>query len=156
MKMISRVASAVAWSALALLVSFATTSHAGETADANEVQTSFTLYLWLPSMEGDLKYDLDGGSATVDGSDILDALQMAFMGAFEARKNKWSLLADVIYLNLGQDKTSRVDLPRGGAIKTKVDLQLSGWQIGLYGGYQAYRTDRASLDLLAGARYLTL
>ena len=156
MKMTSHLAAAAASPVLALLLCFAATSQAAEAAAADEIQTSFTLYLWLPSMEGDLKYELDGGSSSIDAGDILDALQMAFMGAFEVRKDKWSLLADVIYLDLGQDKTSRVDLPFGGAIETKVDLQLSGWQIGLYGGYQAYRTDRASLDLLAGARYLTL
>ncbi len=147
---------AAAWSLAVICLLFAGTALADETAASNDVQTSFTLYLWLPSMEGDLKYDVDGGSASVDGSDILNALNMAFMGAFEVRKDKWSMLADVIYLDLGQDKKSKVDLPGGGAIKTKVDLNLSGWQIGLYGGYQLYQTERASLDLLAGARYLSL
>ena len=156
MKMMFRVASNLVWSALTLLTPLAATSQAGEATGSNELETSFTLYVWLPSMSGDLKYPADGGNATVDGSDILNALQMAFMGAFEAREGKWSLLADVIYLDLGDDKTSQVGLPGGGAITGKVDLQLSGWQIGLYGGYQLYRTDRASVNLLAGARYLTL
>jgi hypothetical protein len=78
------------------------------------------------------------------------------MGAVELRKEKWSLLADVIYLDLGDAKTSRVALPGGGGIETHVDLQLSGWQLGLYGGYQLYRTDRGSLDVLAGVRHLSL
>jgi hypothetical protein len=139
-----------------LLGALATAMPAAAIAGADEPERSVTLYLWLPTLEGDLKYDATGGSSTVDAGAILDALQMAFMGAVELRKEKWSLLADVIYLDLGDAKTSRVDLPGGGGIETHVDLQLSGWQLGLYGGYQLYRTDRGSLDVLAGVRYLSL
>ena len=78
------------------------------------------------------------------------------MGALEFRKNEWSLLADVIYLDLANDNASRVGLPGGDPIVTNVDLGLTGWQLGLYGGYQLYRTERASLDLLAGTRHLSL
>lgn len=141
---------------MGLLMLLASAPHAAGSTDADKLQTSFTFYLWLPTLDSDLKYGVNGGSATVDAGDILDALQMAFMGALEFRKDKWSLLADVIYLDLGDDKSSRVDLPGGGAIETNVDLQLSGWQLGVYGGYQLYQTDRASLEVLAGVRHLSL
>jgi hypothetical protein len=107
-------------------------------------------------VEGDLKYAVNGGNAGVDAGAILDALQMAFMGALEFRKERWSLLADVIYLDLSDDNGSRVSLPGGGSIQTQVDLQLSGWQLGLYGGYELHQTSRASLDVLAGVRHLSL
>ena len=120
-------------------------------------QNSFTLYGWLPSMDGELKYDLGGDdSASVDGGDILDALNMTFMGTFETRKGRWSLLADLIYLDLGSKDSSRVSLPGGGSIETEVDLALDGWQFGLYGGYNIYDTPKASLDILAGLRYLSI
>jgi len=141
---------------MALLMSMATAPRAAETAAADQVQTNLTLYLWLPSLDGQLAYPADGGDASIDGSDILRALNMAFMGALEVRRNRWSMLADVIYLDLGDDRTASVDLPFGREIRADVDLQLSGWQIGLYGGYSLYQTDMASLDLLAGARYLTI
>lgn len=145
-----------ALSSMALLMSMASAPRAAGAPPTDEVQTNLTLYLWLPSMDGDLAYEGNGGSASIDASDILDALEMAFMGTLEVRKNRWSMLADVIYLDLGQDKTTSVGLPGGGAIRADVDLQLSGWQIGLYGGYSLYQTETASLDLLAGARYLGL
>ena len=132
-------------------------SRAAEAIAAEAWQNSFTLYGWVPSVSGELKYDLGrGDSASVDAGDIVDALDMAFMGAFEARRYKWSILADVIYLDLGDKKTASVALPGGGAIDAKVDLGLKGWQVGLYGGYNIYHTGKATLDALAGVRYLSI
>ena len=138
--------------ALVASIMFAASAQAATATDQRH--NAVTLYGWFPSLSGDLNYDVGGGdSATVDAGDILSALNMVFMGAFETRKNKWSLLADVIYLNLGDKKTSSVDLPFGGSLNTRVDLKLKGWQVGLYGGYNLYDTPKASLDALAGLRY---
>lgn len=118
---------------------------------------SFTLYGWLPSVDGELKYDLGGDdSASVDAGDILDALNMTFMGTLETRRGRWSLLADLIYLDLGSDRNSSVSFAGGSSIDTEVDLALDGWQVGLYGGYSLYDTGKASLDILAGLRYLSI
>jgi hypothetical protein len=143
----------------AVLVTFGlslSTVQAGQLADSDGLQTKATVYLWLPTMEGDLKYGPADGGATIGAGAILDALEMAFMGGLEFRKNEWSLLTDVIYLDLQDSKTNPVALPGGGDFQTEIDLELKGWQLGLYGGYRLYRTERASLDLLAGARYLSL
>jgi hypothetical protein len=116
---------------------------------ADDWQQSLVLYLWLPTLDGQLKYPLDEGtSASLDASEILDALDMTFMGAYEARKDKWSFIGDVIYLNLGDDKN------RDTLGYSNVDLKLKGWQIGLYGGYNLLQNDKSSLDLTAGIRYL--
>jgi hypothetical protein len=132
---------------------------AEDTTDSDIWQSSFTLYGWLPDINGQLKYELNlgnGGDAEVDASTILDALNFTFMGAFATRRNEWSFLADVIYLDMSQDKTSTVSLPTSGAITTKVDLGLKGWQIGLYGGYSFFRTAMANADIVAGARYFSM
>lgn len=81
---------------------------------------------------------------------------MTLMGAFETREGRWSLLADVICLDLGSRDGSSVSLPGGGSIDTEVDLALDGWQVGLYGGYNLYDTPKASLDILEGLRYLSI
>lgn len=107
-------------------------------------------------MAGDLKFAAGDGGATVDAGALIDALEMAFMGALEFRHNEWSLLTDVIYLDLRDSKTSQIGLPGGGSFSTGIDLELRGWQLGIYGGYRLFRTEHAQLDLLAGARYLSL
>ena len=124
--------------------------------------SSVTLYGWFPSVDGSLNYDLDGGGSggdggvTIDAGDILDALDFAFMGAFETRNEQWSLLADVIYLKLSAGNTTSLTLPGGGSLSADVDQDLDGWKIGLFGGYNVYRTDQASMDAVLGVRYLTL
>lgn len=144
------------WPILVLWICLSAGSLAGQSSEAKEVRTSATLYLWLPSVSGDLKYDIVGGSGTIDAGNILNALEMAFMGTVEVRKNRWSLLTDIIYLDLADSQGGRVNLPGGGAIETSIDMNLSGWQLGFYGGYNLYQTERASLDLMAGARHLSL
>ena len=42
-----------------------------------------------------------GRDVDVSVDDLINNLNMAFMGDLEARKSKWSLAADLIYLNVG-------------------------------------------------------
>lgn len=81
---------------------------------------------------------------------------MAFMGTIEVRKRKLSLLTDIIYLDLADAKSTGLGLPGGGAINTDINMNLSGWQFGFYGGNNLCQTEQASLDLLTGVRDLSL
>lgn len=119
------------------------------------------LYGWLPSVSGDLNYalprDTGGGSVSVDADKILDALNFTFMASFEARKGDWSVFTDVIYLDLGDDASKSATLS-SGATRTLLDadLELTGWVWTFAGGYTIWRNERSYLDLLAGARLLSL
>jgi len=119
------------------------------------------IYGWLPSVSGDLKYGPHGsgagGDIDVDADKILDALQMTFMGSFEARKGPWSGFTDVIYLKLAGDKSKSVTVP-DGPVHTlfDADLDLKGWVWTLGGSYTVWRNQASHLDLLAGARLLSL
>ncbi len=136
-----------------LLLAFAG-SEAFATDDGDDWQHALTLYGWLPSVSGDLKYG-QGDSSSVDSSDVLDALNMTFMGAYELRKRNWYLLTDVIYLDLGNSADTRVTLPGGGHIVSNVQQDLVGWQFGIYGGYLLHESARSQVSLLAGLRYLS-
>jgi hypothetical protein len=114
-------------------------------------QHGLSLYAWLPTLDGEFKYQQDDGDALpIDAGQILDALNMTFMGAYEGRKDNWFFLGDLIYLNLSNDKD------RDTLGYSNVDMKLKGWQLGFYGGYNLYQTSRSSLDLMAGLRYLTI
>ena len=65
------------------------------------------IYAWLPSVDGRLNYSVPGGGdgVSVDAGDILDNLKMTFMGSALARKGKWSLITDLVYINLGDSGT---------------------------------------------------
>jgi hypothetical protein len=132
------------------------TSAVAQTTAANSWRSSLTLYGWLPSVEGKLNYDLGGNdSGSIDAEDILDALDFAFMGAFEIRNGQWSLVSDVIYLKFSNDNTTSVSLP-SGTLSAAVDQELDGWQIGIYAGYNVYSVDQSTIDVVLGLRYLTI
>ncbi|MEN8176644.1 MAG: hypothetical protein ABFS23_12830, partial [Pseudomonadota bacterium] len=142
----------------ALLLAASTVMGASESS-ATDWQYGLLIYGWLPSIDGELKYeDPDsGGDVVVDAEKILDALEFTFMASFEARKGDWAGFTDVIYLKLGQDESKSVTLP-GGATRDvfDADLELEGWIWTLGGAYTAWRSQTSHLDLLAGARLLTL
>jgi len=134
-------------------------SMADSESSSEDWKFGLLIYGWLPDVSGDLNYAPPGGgdSIEVDASNIIDNLKMTFMGSFEARKGKWSGFTDVLYLNLGDHTSKSVTLP-DGATGTVYDasLDLKGLVWTLAGAYTAWRKENSYLDLLAGARLLSL
>jgi hypothetical protein len=127
-------------------------------ADASDDwRYSGSIYLWGAGIKGET-----AGGANVDVSfdTLIRNLNMAFMGAFEARKSAWSWGVDVVYLNVGADDggTVPVSLEPGSTVDVQADasVKTKGWVLNLFGAYNVARTEQASLDVLLGARYLNL
>ena len=79
-------------------------------AGGDQWRFSVTPYLWLPSLEGNLRYGPPpaGGAApkiSVNAEDILSALDFAFMLSADARKGRWSIATDFMYLDLSADES---------------------------------------------------
>jgi len=144
-------------------------AYAGEPAPADKWTFALRPYLWAPGVSGTLKYDIPpggGGGASVDiSSYILQNLNFALMLSAEARKGNWSVLTDVVYLDVESDDSKvksvsfagpggRVDVSAGADVGTKVNL--SGFEWELAGAYTVARGRNSSLDVLAGFRYLGL
>lgn len=119
---------------------------------------NFMIYGWIPTIEGDLKFPFEGETATVDASEILDALNMVFMGSYGARKDKWSFKADAIYLDLSNSKQTSLSFPNNSVpnLAINADMSFKAWVLGFYGGYNTMQTDKVTLDLIAGLRYFSL
>ena len=126
-------------------------------AAADDWQFAASLYFFAPAVKGSTA---SGSDIDVSFDTLLDNLNMTFMGAFEARKGKWSALADVLYLNVGANKSAEVPLtgPLGRPLGIEADasLKLRGWVLGALGGYNVYDSPRASVDVVAGLRYLEM
>ncbi len=117
-------------------------------------QFSAAIYLWGADISGQT---IRGSEVEVEFSDLFDNLEMGFMGAFAARKNKWSLLTDVIYMDLDVDKTADLSIPIGPIqvpVTTSVSLDVEAWVLHFAGGYNLYSEGKSRLDLIGGARYL--
>jgi hypothetical protein len=131
---------------------------AEEAAQEDEWEFSAEVYVWAPSI--DLTTS-DGNEINLSLSDILDDLEFMFMGVFGVRKDKWSLLSDVIYMDLEKDGIgTEVDVPIGplGLSSLKVeldaDVEMQAWVVTPGVGYTVLQNEKLRLDLVAGARYL--
>ena len=132
-------------------------------AQAEDWKFSLTPYLWLPNVNGTLKYSVPPGASSAPGVDTgpnhyLENLQAALMLAGEARSGLWSVFTDVIYLDFADQKSAVKSVNFGGqAIGTSLDANTStslrgvAWTLG--GGYTLVRAQRAALDLIGGLRY---
>ena len=151
-----------AWVRVIAVLCFAVfgTSPAMAQADSSESQDqwqySAAIYLWGADIGGQT---IGGSEVEVGFSDLLDNLEMGFMGAFEARKNNWSLLTDIIYMDLGVDKTADLSIPIGPIqvpVTTSVSLDVEAWVLHFAGGYNLYSEGKSRLDVIGGARYLDM
>lgn len=134
-------------------------------------QFSVTPYLWLPAMEGNLRYGPPpAGGATpnvsVDADTLLGALDFAMMFSADARKGQWSIVTDLIYLDLSSDKSGvrSIDFnPGTGPVNithTGLDIgtttKVKGTVWSLAGGYALVQDARHQLDVIGGFRYFDL
>jgi hypothetical protein len=140
-------------------------------APADRWTFSLLPYLWVPSIDGKFNYGpppAGGGSpsVSVDADKILDNLNFAFMITGEARRGRWLVATDVMYVDMGSEHGTvrSVDLnPGNGRINVATTglnagttNSLTAWVWTLGGGYAAVQGPRATLDVLAGFRYLSL
>lgn len=70
---------------------------AATASDAEQWEFGAMIYLWGAGLEANTQ---TGGDIDISFSDIVDDLDMAFMGTFDARKGKWSVLLDAVYLDM--------------------------------------------------------
>lgn len=125
-----------------------TCSMAPDNVRAADWQNEITIYGWFSDISSTL---YDGSDYTYDVDDILDDLEMIFMGGYEGRFGKWSFIGDVVYMDVSNQADTTV--PAGQA---KVDLDLSSWVVSAAVGYDVVQSDMGRLALVGGIRYLDI
>lgn len=122
--------------------------------DSDKWQFNADIYLWMAGMDVTTQ---GGGEIDLSFGDILEDLEMTFMGGFGARKGKLSLLADVIYLDIAQKDGGTKTLPGGGiGVTFATDVEMKAWITTFEAGYNVVNTEKALLDIVGGARYLSV
>ena len=135
-------------------------SHSAWAQASDEWTFQAVVYLYLPSVDAESTFPGSGGggSASVDTSKILDNLNLAFMGSFEATKGPWGGFADVIYIDIGDSESPSRDFSIGGTLPAgataTVHYDLNGWLWTLAGSWRATSGSSHELNLIAGARLL--
>lgn len=104
------------------------------------------LYLWGADI--DLE-DSNGDSSTISFSEIVDNLDLVFMGHFGGQKDKLGFIVDTIYLNLSE---SEDDLIAPGIVHDKTEIETV--IVTSVVTYRVLEDGQSSLDVLGGARYM--
>jgi len=109
---------------------------------------AFAPYGWIAGLKGTMA-TLPGLPAVgVDASfsDILDNLDMGFMGAGEARKGRYGLFVDILYM----DVSASAGTP--GPVFSSASLKAKTLTVLLAGEYRLVEEERGGLDVLVGTR----
>jgi hypothetical protein len=117
--------------------------------DPDEWHFQFSPYLWIAGISGragigDLEVEVNSSL-----SDDNVKLNAGFMGAFEARKNKFVLLADLQYSNLGTER------PNPGILFSSAEADFKTFILDTEVGYRvAENAEKGrSLDIVGGVRW---
>lgn len=121
-------------------------------ADNNEWEYAFTPYLWMTGQEGEVATLPPAEPAKLDISfkDIMENLDMTFMGFFEAKKGRFGIFAEVFYTGVSAD----ADTP--GDDFSGADYEQDLWAVTLAGSYQLTQNDQYQIEALVGVRHWDL
>ena len=126
-----------------------TTSPKPQDPDPDKWQFQLTPYLWIAGVKGragvgNLVVDVDA-ALTDDDVD----LNFGFMGTFEARKNRFVILTDLQYSNLGTDRATP------GPLFSSASADFKTFVLDPEVGYRIVenREKGAFVDVLGGIRY---
>ena len=105
-------------------------------------------YIWFPRIDGELEVLDEEVPFDASFGDLFDKLNFAFMMTFEARKGRWGIGTDLMYINLDAENTNSDRLVFIGSEVTE-KLFMIGPEV----AYRAVESENAYLDILGGFRY---
>ena len=142
-------------------------------AEEDDWSFNLTPYLWLPTIDGSLKYAIPPGSGggspeiSVGPTDWLDLLNYGLLVSGSATKGRFTIYTDVVVLSMTSKNDGRVlsvddsitvpgtriPIPVSAdlALNTRTDLDGLAWT--LAGGYEVLASDTSSLSVILGTRY---
>jgi hypothetical protein len=133
-----------------VLLALSSLPAAAESTDAGGWRYGAHLSLWGPTVRGNTA---SGSDIKLSFKDIVNSRKAAYMAMLSAENGKWSLKADLLYMDLLDTNRSTSD-PLGIPLKSKVDVELQAFTTTLLGGYRVYEREAFRLELLGGARLL--
>jgi cellulase/cellobiase CelA1 len=130
---------------------------------ADDWQFGLLIYGYFPTISGTSTFPPSSSSpgVSIDADTVLDNLKFVFMGTFEARKGRWGAFTDVIYIDVGANKSDTREFSIGGSqipvgASANLDYDLKGVLWTIAGSYRAISDPGTTLDVFAGARLVDL
>ena len=156
--------------AMITMLAFNATASAQDSSEDWRFQ--LTPYVWLPTIDGSLKYSLppgNGGSPeiSVGPTDWLELLNAGLLMSGSATKGRFGLYADLVYLSLESkndgrvlsvDDTitvpgTRIPIPVSADLSLNTRSDLDGLLLSFAGGYQFAESESSAAVVFAGLRY---
>jgi hypothetical protein len=78
------------------------------------------------------------------------------MGTLEASRNDWSLIGDLVHMDVGASKNGSIPFPGPPTIVVTAGVEITGWVPSFLGGHTVARTAQSVIELVGGARYLDI
>ncbi|MNX25430.1 hypothetical protein D3C86_554770 [compost metagenome] len=119
-----------------------------ESGNSEEWRVSASPYAWASGISGKVgQFGQQPARLDSSFSDIVSELDLAFMGAVEARYKRFSLLGDVMYSQLSTGGNTQ-----HGILSRRVEMTSESFS-GFFGaGYSVLESDRGHLDVIGGGR----
>lgn len=134
-----------------------------QAANADGWQTNLTLYGWFPGFSGTTNFPVASGgpSINVNADTIIDNLKFVFMGTLDVHNGRWGVFNDLIYMNVGSNKSDTRDFSVGGgslpaSLTASLNYDLKAWVWTVAGEYRVIASPSYTMDVLAGARMINL
>ncbi len=149
-----------------IAIIFAVPAQAQYVASADQWTFSITPYLWMPNVNGTMKYSIPpgaGGSPEVETgpNDYLENLQAIIMISGEVRRDRWSVFTDLIYLDFSDEESTVTAVNFGGSlvssgvnVATSSSFRGTAWTLGT--GYAVQTGQAVMLDIFGGLRYFSI
>lgn len=134
---------------LAILATFAlpATAFAQSPDTENTWQYTATAYGWFPGITTTVETPIGEIEAEVDFDEVLETLDIAFLGAFEARKGRLSLIGDLQFF----DVSAETERAPGALTGAEIDSQLLIFSA--YATYALVDSEDLRFDVGGGLRY---
>jgi opacity protein-like surface antigen len=120
-------------------------------AGAERWRFEATPYIWGSGLDGRVRVNgkpQAGAGVEQSFSDILEMLEFAAFGTFEARKGRWALTFDAIYFRVGEEGTLSA---LGGLASIDADATLTQQVYSFGGSYRLVEGD-SPVDVVGGLR----
>lgn len=132
---------------ISLLVPFALVLGSPVCAQESNWEYSATFYGWFTGISNTVETPAGDVKTEVDFSDVWDSLDLTLMGTFEARRNRWSFIGDLVYSDLSASNDTPGPVFNAAKVETEMTL------LSAYAAYRVVDTADAALDIGGGLRW---
>ncbi|MEL7447112.1 MAG: hypothetical protein AAGK02_15095, partial [Pseudomonadota bacterium] len=119
----------------------------GTAAADSDWEYTAKLYGWFPGVTTTVETPIGEVEAEVDFDEVLETLDIAFLGAFEARKGRLALIGDLQFF----DVSAETERAPGAFTRAEIDSQLVIFSV--YGTYALVDSDDFRFDVGGGLRF---